>query len=91
MLQNLFYNLFLFYKSDRIKDTRDTHSDLEDSLLQKRGKLSEMVKELEKRVIESSLNRHRGNKTKAAAELGLSRLGLRKKMARYGVQDKSFL
>jgi two-component system response regulator HupR/HoxA len=76
--------------SDRIKDTRDTPSGLEDSLLQKRGKLSEMVKEIEKRAIEISLNRHRGNKTKVAAELGLSRLGLRKKMNRYGMRDKKF-
>ena len=76
--------------SDRMKDTRDTPSDLEDSLLQKRGKLSEMVKVLEKRAIEIALNRHRGNKTKVAAELGISRLGLRKKMTRYGIQDEKF-
>jgi two-component system response regulator HupR/HoxA len=76
--------------SDRMKDPRDTPSDLEDSLLQKRGKLSEMVKELEKRAIEIALNRHRGNKTKVAAELGISRLGLRKKMTRYGIQDEKF-
>lgn len=76
--------------SDRIKDTQYKHSDFEKHLLQKRGKLSEMVKELEKRAIEISLNRHRGNKTKVAVELGISRLGLRKKMTRYGLQDKRF-
>ena len=76
--------------SDRIKDARNNHSDLEESLLHKRGKLVEMVEELEKRAIDSSLNRHRGNKTKAAKELGVSRLGLRKKMTRYGLQDKKF-
>lgn len=76
--------------SDRIKDTQYKHSDFEEHLLQKRGKLSEMVKELEKRAIEISLNRHRGNKTKVAVELGISRLGLRKKMTRYGLQDKRF-
>ncbi|MCC7116200.1 MAG: sigma-54-dependent Fis family transcriptional regulator [Burkholderiales bacterium] len=40
---------------------------------------------LEARVIEEAMRRHRGNKTRVADELGLSRVGLRAKLARYGI------
>ncbi|UCG11689.1 MAG: sigma 54-interacting transcriptional regulator [Deltaproteobacteria bacterium] len=48
------------------------------------GTLKEMVETLEKSVLSQMLEEHRGNKSKIAAELGLSRYGLRKKMQRYG-------
>jgi two-component system response regulator HupR/HoxA len=38
-------------------------------------------------VILDTLRRTDGNKTRAAALLGLSRLGLRKKIERYGLAD----
>jgi len=44
-----------------------------------------LVRDLECRVIRASLLRHGWNKSRAAAELGLSRLGLRKKLERYGL------
>ncbi len=50
------------------------------------GTLREMVDELEKKIIIETLKKYKGNKSKAAAELGLSRLGLRKKMSRLGIQ-----
>jgi len=77
--------------SERIRETQDNHSDFEGTLLKRRGKLTEMVEKLERKVIENALIRYKGNKTKAASELGLSRLGLRKKMIRYGLQDKELL
>ena len=49
------------------------------------GTLKEMVESLEKNVLAKLLNKYRGNRTKVAAELGLSRHGLRKKMQRYGI------
>jgi DNA-binding NtrC family response regulator len=49
-----------------------------------------MVEHLEQGVIEKTIIHHKGNKTKTAAELGLSRLGLRKKMIRYGLEDKNY-
>jgi len=52
------------------------------------GGLKDMVEALEKRVIAEVLERCEGNKTRAAKELGLSRLGLRKKIERYGVPTK---
>jgi two-component system response regulator HupR/HoxA len=44
---------------------------------------------LEARVLRETLIRLRWNKTKAAAELGLSRVGLRSKLSRYGLEKKT--
>ncbi|MFV1959066.1 MAG: sigma 54-interacting transcriptional regulator [Planctomycetota bacterium] len=49
------------------------------------GGLKALVEDLERRVLRASLLRHGWNKSRAAAELGLSRLGLRKKLERYGL------
>ena len=49
------------------------------------GTLRERVDSLEAEVLVEALARHRGNKTKVAAELGLSRVGLRAKLARHGL------
>jgi two-component system, NtrC family, response regulator HupR/HoxA len=49
------------------------------------GLLKDRVEALEARVLRETLIRHRWNKTQAADELGLSRVGLRSKMERYGL------
>jgi transcriptional regulator with GAF, ATPase, and Fis domain len=49
------------------------------------GGLKEMVEDLERRTLRAALSRSGWNKSRAAAELGLSRLGLRKKLERYGL------
>jgi transcriptional regulator with PAS, ATPase and Fis domain len=49
------------------------------------GSLKAMVETLEKSVLTQTLEKHEGNKTQAAKELGLSRFGLMKKMQRYGL------
>jgi two-component system response regulator HupR/HoxA len=49
--------------------------------------LREQVEAVEARVLAEALERHRGNRTRVAAELGLSRVGLRAKLARYGLQS----
>jgi two-component system, NtrC family, response regulator HupR/HoxA len=49
------------------------------------GSLKERMERLEARVIKETLTRHRWNKTRAAQELGLSRVGLRSKLSRYGL------
>jgi two-component system response regulator HupR/HoxA len=49
------------------------------------GGLKAMVEDLERRVLRATLLRHGWNKSRSAAELGLSRLGLRKKLERYGL------
>ena len=50
------------------------------------GSLREHMEQLEIRVLESAMQRHRGNKSRVARELGLSRVGLRAKLARYGLE-----
>ena len=52
------------------------------------GGIKAMVEDLERRVIRSALLRHGWNKSRASAELGLSRLGLRKKLERYGLDSE---
>ncbi len=50
------------------------------------GSLKERVEALEARILKETLIRHRWNKTQTAQELGLSRVGLRNKMERYGLE-----
>jgi two-component system response regulator HupR/HoxA len=52
------------------------------------GSLKDRMETLEARVLRETLIRLRWNKTRAAAELGLSRVGLRSKLARYGLEKK---
>jgi two-component system response regulator HupR/HoxA len=51
------------------------------------GGLKELVETLERRVIVDTMIRAAGNKTRAATMLSLSRLGLRKKIERYGIDS----
>jgi two-component system response regulator HupR/HoxA len=52
------------------------------------GSLKDRMEALEARVLRECLIRHRWNKTRASTELGLSRVGLRSKLARYGLEKK---
>ncbi len=49
--------------------------------------LKEMVEHLERQVVAASLQRHHWNQSRAAEELGLSRVGLANKIKRYRLQD----
>ncbi len=53
---------------------------------QTQGSLKERMESLEALIIKETLIRHRWNKTRAAEELGLSRVGLRSKLERYGLE-----
>lgn len=53
------------------------------------GPLKDRVELIEMRILREVLTRHRWNKSRAAAELGLSRVGLRAKLDRYGIADPS--
>ena len=50
------------------------------------GTLAERLDAIEAVMLRETLLRHRWNKTRAASELGLSRVGLRSKMARFGLE-----
>jgi two-component system response regulator HupR/HoxA len=50
------------------------------------GTLKERIEALEARILRESLIRHRWNKSRAAKELGLSRVGLRAKLERYSLE-----
>ncbi len=52
------------------------------------GGLKERMEQLEMQVLRESLIRHRWNKSRAARELGLSRVGLRSKLVRYGMEPQ---
>jgi two-component system response regulator HupR/HoxA len=52
------------------------------------GTLAERLDVIEAMVLRETLLRHRWNKTRAAGELGLSRVGLRAKMQRFGLESK---
>ncbi len=51
------------------------------------GTLQERLDAVEAMVLREVMLRHRWNKTKAAAELGLSRMGLRAKLLRFGLEQ----
>jgi two-component system response regulator HupR/HoxA len=52
------------------------------------GTLQERLDAIEAMVLREVLTRHRWNKTHAAQELGLSRVGLRAKLQRFGLEDR---
>lgn len=56
------------------------------SLLGVEGNLKDRVELLEAKILRETLIRHRWNKSQAALELGLSRVGLRAKLERYGLE-----
>lgn len=51
------------------------------------GSLKDRIDALESHIIRETLLKHRWNKSRAAEELGLSRVGLRGKMERYGLEN----
>lgn len=51
------------------------------------GTLKERVETLEIQIVRAAIARHHGNKSRAADELGLSRVGLRNKLERYGIGE----
>jgi len=51
------------------------------------GDLKARMDQLERRVLQAAMGRHRWNKSRAARELGLSRVGLRAKLERHGLEQ----
>ncbi len=55
------------------------------------GSLRDRIDLLEENILRETLIRHRWNKSRAARELGLSRVGLRLKLQRYGLEKTDFV
>ncbi|MFZ2100729.1 MAG: sigma-54 dependent transcriptional regulator [Oricola sp.] len=68
-------------------DPADPDGDDEDAIAGIEGTLKDRIETLESRIIRETLIRHRWNKSQAARELGLSRVGLRSKLERYGLEN----
>jgi two-component system response regulator HupR/HoxA len=72
--------------SPRVLRAAEDHQEPELALLAGLdGDLKARLEALEAKIVKESLIRHRWNKTRAAQELGLSRVGLRSKLSRYGL------
>jgi len=59
----------------------------EASILAADGTLKERIEALEARILRETLTRLKWNKSRAADALGLSRVGLRSKLERYGIDQ----
>lgn len=66
----------------------DEESALAEVFAALQGSLKERVELMEARILREALIRHRWNKSRAAEELGLSRVGLRSKLERYKLAPK---
>lgn len=58
-----------------------------DAVLAETGSLKDRVEQIEMRILRETLTRLKWNKSRAAQELGLSRVGLRAKIERYGIDE----
>ena len=58
------------------------------SVLQQSGSLKDITESIERHLISEKLNQFKGNITHTARSLGLSRVGLQKKIQRYGIRVK---
>ncbi|MGX9353130.1 sigma-54-dependent transcriptional regulator [Shimia sp. W99] len=58
-----------------------------DMVLVGEGTLKDRVEQIEMRILRETLTRLKWNKSRAANELGLSRVGLRAKIERYGIAE----
>jgi two-component system, NtrC family, response regulator HupR/HoxA len=63
----------------------DNHS----AIIRQQGKLKDKVESLETYLVTQSLLRHKWNQSRAAHELGISRVGLANKIRRYKLDEKS--
>ena len=60
-----------------------------EAVLTASGTLKDRTDLIEMRILRETLTRLRWNKSRAAVELGLSRVGLRAKLDRYGIAEPS--
>lgn len=68
-------------------DACDTPTPELDRVLVGQGTLKDRVDVIEARILRETLTRLKWNKSRAATELGLSRVGLRSKIERFGIEE----
>jgi len=71
--------------SPRVRQTVTLPDPVSDAVEEESGQLKHHLDRIEAQLIRDAMLRHKGNKTHAADELGLTRVGLRMKMMRLGV------
>ncbi|WP_326542914.1 sigma-54-dependent transcriptional regulator [Pseudorhodoferax sp.] len=69
--------------------TGRAHAASEQAALPAHGTLQERLDAIEAMLLREVMLRQRWNKTRAAAELGLSRVGLRAKLVRFGLENRA--
>ena len=74
---------------EMLSDSVKVDQSLLSSLVDSSGTLKELTESLEKLYITEKLNDNNWNITHTAKALGLSRVGLQKKIRRYGLKHKS--
>ncbi len=67
------------------REASDNHS----AIIKQQGSLKDKVESLETYLVTQSLLRHKWNQSRAAHELGISRVGLANKIRRYKLDEKS--
>jgi two-component system response regulator HupR/HoxA len=65
-----------------------THSAAPTDADEEPSSLREQLDRFEAQILQTAMQRHKGNKTHVAQELGLTRLGLRMKLQRLGLDDR---
>ena len=71
--------------SPRVRQTVTRPDPVSDAVEEESGQLKHHLDRIEAQLIRDAMLRHKGNKTHAADELGLTRVGLRMKMMRLGL------
>jgi two-component system response regulator HupR/HoxA len=74
--------------SEMLSESVKVDQSLLSTLIETSGTLKELTESLEKLYIKEKLNENRWNITHTAKALGLSRVGLQKKIQRYGLRSK---
>ena len=74
--------------SPHLARLKPLHRRCEDCSIIEGGTLKDKVESLEKHLLKDALQRHRWNQSRAAEELGLSRVGLANKIRRYSLDQQ---
>ncbi len=77
-----------FIKPEHLSDRIKEQSSQLQPVLTRHGSLKEITESVEKHYIMETLKKNNGNITHSARDLGLSRVGLQKKLHRYGIKVK---